>query len=118
MELSWIRRADGRWCSLEHLDLSRIKTTAGVYVIWHAGMPSRVVRVGQGNIVSRLAVHRADPEIMQYGVKGRLLVTWAAVARDADRDGIVRFLLDRYRPLTGGANPVVIPIRVNLPGAA
>ena len=23
MELSWIRRADGRWCSLEHLDLSR-----------------------------------------------------------------------------------------------
>lgn len=118
MQLSWITCGEGRWCLLEHLDLSSIRTTEGVYVIWRAGFPSRVVRVGQGNIAGRLALHRADPEIMQHSEKGRLLVTWAAVPRDADRDGIVRFLLDRYRPLTGDANPVVVPLQVNLPGAA
>jgi len=118
MQISWIRSVDGGWCSLEHLDLLSIRTTTGVYVIWHAGRPSRVVHVGQGNIARRLALHRADPEIIQYNRKGRLFVTWAAVSSDADRSGIARFLADRYRPLVADAPRVVVPVAVNLPGAA
>ena len=43
--LKWITHdTDGNWCSLDHLDLSAIQET-GVYIIWHAGDPSRVVRI-------------------------------------------------------------------------
>jgi len=118
MQISWITCGEGNWCSLEHLDLSAIRTTEGVYVIWHAGRPSRVVIVGQGNIARRLALHRADPEVMQYSSRGRLLVTWAAVSNDADRSGIERFLVESYRPLVADAPRAVVPLAVNFPGAA
>jgi hypothetical protein len=118
MQISWITCGEGRWCSLEQLDLLSIKTTVGVYVIWHAGRPSRVVHVGQGNIARRLALHRADPQIMQYRERGRLLVTWAAVSNDADRVGIERFLVENYRPLVANSPRAVVPLAVNFPGAA
>ncbi|GAB4361055.1 MAG: hypothetical protein Kow0026_23880 [Oricola sp.] len=118
MRITWITCGDGRWCSLERLDLSAIRAATGVYVIWHRGQPGRVVCVGQGNIAERLAGHRADPAVMQHGGAGGLLVTWAAVSGGADRDGIVRYLADRYRPLVSDAHPVVVPVEVNLPGAA
>jgi hypothetical protein len=70
---------DGHWCSLETLDLSGA-TEAGVYIIWHAGNPSRVVRVGQGSPVSsRFSAHRRDPAVLSYRSYGALRVTWAAV---------------------------------------
>jgi hypothetical protein len=36
----------------------------GVYVIWHEGNPSRVVRVGHGEIRERLHYHQEDPEVL------------------------------------------------------
>lgn len=118
MRLSWITCGEGRWCSLDQLDLSAIRTTTGVYVIWHAGRPSRVVRVGHGNIAERLRQDRDDPEVTRFRERGRLLVTWAAVSGDSDREGIVRFLADRFAPLAADVHRVVVPLEVNLPGAA
>lgn len=116
-QVRWITCGnDGRWCALETIDLSKV-TAQGVYVIWHEGNPGRIVKVGQGEIADRLCKHRADLEILQYGGIGRLRVTWATVPI-SHRNGVERFLADRYQPLVGDAYPDVVPIEVNLPGAA
>lgn len=109
---------DGHWCSLENLDLGSITASDGVYIIWHQGNPAKVVRVGQGNIAARLGRHRADPEILAYRDYGKLRVTWASVARKADRDGIEKYLAQQWAPLVGDAFPVADPIPVNSPWAA
>ncbi len=103
---------DGHWCNLEKLDLNM--KSSGVYIIWHEGNPSQVVRIGQGTIADRLAVHRNEPEITGYGEIGLLLVTWAAVSA-AQRDGVERYLADCLHPLIGDAFPDVEPIAVNDP---
>ena len=103
---------DGHWCDLEKLDL--VMKTTGVYIIWHEGNPSKVVRIGQGKIAERLAAHRNDPEITAYSKFGPLLVTWAAVSA-AQRDGVERYLADRLNPLVGDEIPYVEPIAVNNP---
>ena len=111
--LKWITHdTDGNWCSLDHLDLSAIQET-GVYIVWHAGDPSRVVRIGQGKIGVRLARQRADPKVHAYESFG-LLVTWAT-APLLQLDGIERYLADRWHPLVGGATPNAAPIAVNDP---
>lgn len=111
--VTWTKCGNGTsWCPLETVDLSNVETT-GVYVIWHAGNPAKVVRIGQGDIAARLMAHRADPKILKYREKGKLLVTWAAVpARHLD--GVERFLANQYSPLIGDAFPNVAPIPVNL----
>ena len=106
--------SDGHWCSLLDLDLGSITGKRGVYIIWHEGDPSRVVRVGQGNIATRLGEHRNDPEITAYAVNGTLRVTWAS-APETDLDGIERYLADTWHPLVGDAFPDVAPIAVNSP---
>lgn len=105
---------DAHWCNLKTLNLDKL-SDIGVYVIWHTGNPSRVVRVGQGDIADRLSAHRRDPNITAYG---ELRVTWAVVSHQADRDGIERFLADTWSPLVGAAFPDVAPIAVNSPFAA
>ena len=92
------------WCELNRLDLSTIRETDGVYVIWHGGNPGRVVRVGQGNIANRLSAHRNDPQITAYARFGTLFVTWAAVPA-AQLDGVERYPGDLLRPQVAGAFP-------------
>lgn len=86
----------------------------GVYVIWHAGNPSRVVRVGQGDVGARLAAHRQDQAILAYGRYGVLYATWAAVPVGL-RDGVERHLAERWVPLVGDRFPNAAPIAVNDP---
>jgi len=106
---------DGHWCSLQNLDLDTMDDTAGVYIIWHEGNPSKVVRVGQGNpIKDRLSAHRNDPQIVRYRVYGPLRVTWAFVP-SSQRDGVEKYLADQWSPLVGDAFPDALPIAVNSP---
>jgi hypothetical protein len=112
--VAWIKCSDGTsWCPLDMVALGGV-TAVGVYVIWHEGAPSRVVRAGQGDIPTRLAVHRNDGDVIFYSQFGRLRVTWAVVPTKADRDGIERYLANHYEPLIGDAWPDVVPIPVNL----
>lgn len=111
--LQWVKCEDEAWCSLEHVDLANV-WDVGVYVIWHSGPPPNIVRVGQGDIASRLQAHRNDQAILNFRAFGELLVTWAAAPPD-QVDGIERYLVGYYRPLIADRYPDVRAIAVNLP---
>jgi len=116
--VKWLKCGDDEhWCDLYRLDLSKnLDNAAGVYVIFYLRSGTergRVVRVGQGNIAERLAVHRKDSDIKAYGSK-RLLVTWATV-HDQQQNGIEKFLADKFDPLVGDRFPDRTPIQVNNP---
>ncbi len=112
--LSWIKCDGGdHWCGLELVDLTNV-TAEGVYIIWHEGNPGRVVRIGQGDIVSRLGEHKNDSEILAYRSQGVLRVTWAAVPA-AQRDGVERYLADQLPPLIGDVFPDAEAIAVSAP---
>jgi hypothetical protein len=113
MDVKWIKSKADTWLSFEVFDLTAV-TTFGVYVIWHSGNPARTVRVGQGDIKSRLGAHRNDREICQYARSGALYVTWATVPK-AQVDGVERYLANWLTPLVGDAFPDVLPIAVNSP---
>lgn len=113
LQLQWVKNTEGNWCGFEGVNLADVKTQ-GVYIIWHAGDPSRVVRVGQGDIKARLLAHRQDPEITAHRKSGKLHVTWAAVPA-AQMDGVETYLADRWTPLVGDAFPDCQPIAVNDP---
>ncbi len=114
LKLNWFK-CDGynHWCDFESISLTNV-TAKGVYIIWHEGNPGRVVRIGQGDIASRLGEHRSDRQIAAYISKGKLRVTWAAVSA-AQRDGVEAHLSDRWPPLVGDVFPDVEPIAVNSP---
>ena len=88
--------------------------TVGVYVIWHEGNPSRVVRVGHGEIRERLHYHQEDPEVLAYSRFSTLRVTWAAVQSD-QMEGVERYLVEHWKPLVEDRPPKVVPIAVNSP---
>ena len=111
--LNWIKCQKDQWCSLDHVDLSYV-TTQGVYVIWYAGNPGRVIRVGQGKVSARIIADRSNPGIVHYAKLGNLHVTWA-VAPARYRDGVVRYLAERLNPLVEDARPDVAPLAVNAP---
>jgi hypothetical protein len=114
--VTWIKCGnDSHWCNFDTLDLASVGETIGVYIIWHAGNPGRVVRVGQGKIADRAAVHRNDIEVTKYRANGTLHITWASVPKASDRNGIERHLADTWKPLVGDAWPDVTPIAVNSP---
>ena len=115
LNVKWCTCGDDKhWCNLENLNLPIKGTPHGVYMIWHGGDPSRVVRVGQGDISDRLSKHRKDPAIIGYSAQGGLLVTWATVPAH-QRDGVERHLADRWDPLVGDVFPDTHPIEVNSP---
>ena len=115
LSVTWITCGDDRrWCPLKSLNLNSITATGGVYIIWHEGDPSRVVRVGQGDIAARLASHRKDADILAYARFGALRVTWAAVPAN-QRDGVEAYLADTWNPLVGEHFPDAEPIAVNSP---
>lgn len=112
LTIEWIKSQANTWLELETFDL-QTATGAGVYVIWHAGNPSKAVKVGQGNIRDRLTAHRNDNAILRYRSNGMLHVTWATVPA-AQRDGVERYLGDYYKPLVADRFPDAVPIQVNL----
>jgi hypothetical protein len=116
IQVQWVKCGNGdNWCPLETLNLDSVGDTAGVYIIWHAGNPARVVRVGQGNpIKDRLSAHRKDQQILAYRKSGILLVTWAYVPLN-QRDGVEKYLSETWNPLVGDAFPNAFPIAVNSP---
>jgi hypothetical protein len=117
LNIHWYKCKSGNWCSLETVNLDTV-TESGIYIIWHAGNPGRVVYIGQGNPISnRLASHRNDARINKFKASGNLHVTWAEVPVSL-RDGVERHLADQWRPLVGDAHPDVSAIAVNSPWAA
>jgi len=112
LEVQWVKCVSDKWCSLELVNLSNVKTV-GVYIIWHGGSPSRVVRIGQGDIAERLRCHRSDEEILAYSNQG-LFVTWASLSH-RHLDGVEKYLAQRWRPLVGECFPDALPIVVNSP---
>lgn len=111
MQVQWIKCQGDNWCSFENLNLSGV-TAAGIYVIWKSGSDNKMVYVGQGDVADRVADHRREPAITRHGP---MLVTWASVSQQY-RDGIERYLADRYSPLEGDYHPDATPIAVNLLG--
>lgn len=116
--VTWVRPDPASWFVLEGTDFSPLGKTQGVYAIWHEGSPGRYVRAGQGLIGARLAVHQTEPAIVAYRSFGILRVTWAAVPGSSDRDQVERYLAETLKPLVGDRFPDVVPLAVNLPGAA
>jgi len=116
MQVTWNKCGDdNHWCSLENLNLENMSDVGGVYIIWHQGDPARVVYVGQGDpIKDRLGEHRQDKAILAYRKNGTLRVTWASVS-SSQRDGVERYLADKWNPLVGDAYPNELPIAVNSP---
>ena len=113
LNVTWIKLTTGDWCPFQTVNLNGV-AAQGVYIIWHAGNPSRVVYVGQGDIASRLRSHRTRPDINGYARYGSLYVTWASVPA-SQQDGVERYLADKWSPLVGDAHPDVLPIAVNTP---
>ncbi len=114
LRLSWIKCDGGNnWCDFKFVDLTDI-TAKGVYIIWHEGNPSRVIRIGQGDIAFRLGEHRRERQMLAYLSKGKLRVTWAAVSA-AQRDGVEAYLSDVLPPLVEDVFPAAEPIVVNSP---
>jgi hypothetical protein len=114
LTVSWIKCGNGaNWCPFDTVNLSNV-SVMGVYIIWHEGNPGRVVYVGQGDVVARITTHRRDSRITDYEKQGRLRVTWASVPA-VQRDGVERYLADKWSPPVGDAHPVAAPIAVNSP---
>lgn len=115
MILNWIKCSGDQWCNFFNLNLSHshFDNLEGVYIIWHGAPNPAVVYVGQGNIRDRIEAHRLEAAILQHRTNG-LYVTWAPVALTY-RDGIERYLAERWSPLVGANYPSVTPIVVNSP---
>lgn len=109
----WVKSTNDTWLPFETVNLAGV-TTAGVYIIWHAGNPGRVVRVGQGNIADRIKAHRCDASVTKFSKNGVLRVTWAFVPSH-QMNGVERYLANHWKPLVGDAWPDVVPLVVNSP---
>lgn len=114
MQLDWIKCNDeNAWCPFATVNMSTV-STYGVYIIWYLRLHINVVYVGQGDVADRIAAHRRDQRITRHAQNGNLLVTWASVPA-TQRDGVERYLANKYPPLEGENHPVVEPITVNIP---
>ena len=108
-----------RWAKAKDVAAARIAVAVrgrhvGVYVIWHEGNPSRVVRIGHGRISECLHYHQEDPEVLAYSGFGTLRVTWAAVPPN-QLEGVTRYLVEHWKPLVADRPLKVLPIAVNSP---
>lgn len=115
MYLDWAKGSGNTWCALDYLDLTSIRVS-GVFIISKPGAgPSSVVRVGQGDIASCLARHRADPNVRRHGPG--LVVAWAAV-EPLYAGGVEVYLAQQLRPFVGERYPLSPAVEVNLPTSA
>lgn len=115
LDVNWGHCTNDSWCSFLDLNLanSYFDCLEGVYIIWHGGNNAKTVRVGQGIIRDRIAVHRDEDEILEYKNLD-LFVTWAQVSKK-DRGGVEKFLAEELNPLVGKMYPDVELIEINLP---
>lgn len=116
LQVHWFECKSDYWCKFETLDLDTVDEH-GVYVSGYKkadGDFIYTIYVGQGDVADRLADHRADSKITNYGSKGTLYTTWAEVSVK-NRDGVERYVADELKPLVGSRHPNVDPIVVNLP---
>jgi hypothetical protein len=103
------------WCDLLRIDLAGVVPVSGVYLIWKSTPPGQTVRVGQGDIVKMIQMHRNDPAVLAHlPAGGQLAVSWAAVPA-ADLNGVERYLAETLTPLVKTPFANVPPIPVNLP---
>lgn len=88
----------------------------GVYVIWKPATSllfARTIRVGSGDIRSRLLAHKADPQIFAHG-RHDLRFTYCNPAVSLV-PGIERYLAEQLHPLVGDRFPDAYQVPVNLP---
>ncbi len=112
--VTWVSCGRGSWCALDAVNLLSLRTV-GVFMIWYAGDPGRVVCLGQGDIATQLKALKADKKVLSYKAQGDLLVTWAEVS-PARIHGIERYLVETWPPLIAGQSIDAEPIEVNSPG--
>ena len=112
LQLAWVKSLNDKWLVLSELDFERIHTT-GVYILWHGGESPAVVRVGSGDIGTRLRDHYNNMLIRRYETRGQLMVTWAAVESLSLRDGIENYLIELCRPLVSDyrSESALVPVR-------
>ena len=115
--LHWVKSIDNKWLNFSQLDLTHIHAV-GVYIIWHGGENPQIVRVGQGNIAAKLTGHRMNHQIMRFGMRGPLMVTWAEIAEPARRDGIEAYLIQQFTPIIRDRAPEAVPIAASSPFAS
>lgn len=115
MQLKWIKCQGDVWCHLNTVNLQHqhFDDMDGVYVIWHGGENAATVKVGQGNIRSRLQSHRNDPVIQKFSNLG-LFVSWAKVS-SYQKDGVEKYLGIHLNPIVAERFPDINPIEVNYP---
>jgi hypothetical protein len=113
LQIHWVKSTSGTWLSFDNVNLENVSAD-GVYIIWHTGNPGKVVYVGQGDVAARIKAHRNRPDIMKYAKVGSLKVTWASVPSH-QKDGVERYLANKWNPLVGDAHPDATPIAVNSP---
>lgn len=116
LKLNWIKCQKNQWCSFAHVDVSFV-TSQGVYVIWFAGnpgSPGKVVHVGFGNVAAHVKALRSNAYFSKYARHGTLYLTWASVAAEY-REGVARYLAEKWSPLAGAAESDVAPVAVNSP---
>lgn len=113
ISLTWACLPTGRYASLERVILDNVDVS-GVYVIWNQ---SWTIRLGQGDVASRLLEHRENHLITRHAAQGELWVTWAPVSALL-QDGVERYLAERLQPKEGERFPAAAAIPVNLPWAA
>ena len=116
LQLNWVKCQKNKWCSFNHVDISFV-TTQGVYVIWYAGnpgAPGKVVYVGHGALAAHIKALRANAYFSNFSKHGTLHLTWASVSAEY-REGVARYLVEKWSPLAGGEQTDVAPIAVNSP---
>lgn len=123
MIVEWVKNnQNNEWFDFLRLNLDApyFIGKRGVYAIWYVGTPSKVIKIGSGNIVERLREHRSNTEITKFSSFGPLKVTWAVINginfKEEHLMGVECFLASTYTPLIGERYPSVIPIQVNLIG--
>jgi len=122
----WVKNTqNNEWFDFLRLNLDSPYFTnrRGIYVIWYTSpiaSTSKVIRLGQGDLVNRLREHRSDPSILSYSQYGQMKVTWAVVDNitlyENDLGGVEAYLADQYSPLVGQRFPLVSQISINLIG--
>lgn len=116
LQLSWVKSLDGKWLNLTKLDLTHVHAT-GVYMIWHGGENPHIVRIGHGNIAGRLTAHLLNHQIMRYVSEGPMMVTWAEVPDQTQREGVAHYLSRQFSPLVKDRTPDVMPLAARSPFA-
>jgi excinuclease UvrABC nuclease subunit len=99
-----------------------VPRSAGVYLLWVQLKDEKwhCFYVGQADdLKRRLLEHLADSEenecIKRHVSKYVCGYKHAEIARQADRDGVEKYLYDHYKPECNQIDPGGSPIQVNLP---